>query len=169
MSLHIPSFITTIIIFFLFFFFSIAIASFSSNFTFYDHLRQQGLPAGLVPKGITKYSVNSGSGEFLILMEEPCNAKFENELHYETNITGTLKYGSIAGLSGVLAQELFLWFPVKEIRVDLNSSGLIHFDVGVADKQFSLSLFEDPPHCKSENRLQNRVHADGEDVLRAAS
>ncbi|OIV98785.1 hypothetical protein TanjilG_21807 [Lupinus angustifolius] len=140
MSLYIPSFVTTIIIFF-FFLFSVAVASFSSNFTIYDHLRQQGLPVGLLPKGITKYSVNSGSGEFLVLMEEPCNAKFENEVHYETNITGTLKYGSIAGLSGVSAQELFLWFPVKEIRVDLPSSGLIHFD----------------------------AHADGEDVLRAAS
>jgi len=34
--------------------------------------------------------------------------------------------------------------------VDVPTSGLIHFDVGVADKQFSLSLFEDPPDCNPE-------------------
>lgn len=46
------------------------------------------------------------------------------------------------------AQELFLWFPVKGIRVDVPSSGLIYFDVGgVVYKQFSLSLFETPPDC----------------------
>ena len=31
--------------------------------------------------------------------------------------------------------------------MDPVSSGLIHFDVGVADKQLSLSLFESPRDC----------------------
>ncbi|CAL0303322.1 unnamed protein product [Lupinus luteus] len=175
----IPSFILTLIFFFSFF--SIATASSPSNLTIYDHLRHQGLPVGLLPTGITHYTVNATSGEFLVSMEQPCNAKFENEVHYDTNITGTLKYGSIGALSGVSAHELFLWFPVKEIRVDVPSSGLIHFDVGVADKQFSLSLFEDPPRCTAESRhrLQNQAsnqntsvmqfQAHAEDVLRAAS
>lgn len=55
--------------------------------------------------------------------------------------------GKIGELSGVSQQELFLWFPVRCIRVDDPSSGLIYFDVGVVDKQFSLSLFEDPRDC----------------------
>ncbi|KAK7839550.1 hypothetical protein CFP56_017891 [Quercus suber] len=53
----------------------------------------------------------------------------------------------ISGLSGVSAQQLFLWFPVKGIRVDIPSSCLIYFDVGVVFKQFSLSLFETLPDC----------------------
>lgn len=127
---------------------STAIASNST--TIYDELKAQGLPVGLLPKGITRYEINGSSGEFEVWMEESCNAKFENEVHYDSNIKGTLGFGQIGELSGVSAQELFLWFPVKGIRVDLPSSGLIHFDVGVADKQFSLSLFEDPPDCNPQ-------------------
>jgi len=44
-------------------------------------------------------------------------------------------------------QGIFLWFPVKVIRVDIPSTGFIYFDVGVIYKQLSLSLFEDPPDC----------------------
>lgn len=115
--------------------------------TIYDHLRRFGLPVGLFPKGITDYSVDPATGEFRVSLTQPCIARFENEFHYDLNVTGTLQFGEIGGLSGVSAQELFLWFPVKGIRVDVPSSGVIHFDVGVADKQFSLSLFDSPPDC----------------------
>lgn len=113
----------------------------------YDHLRQYGLPIGLLPKGITEYALNTTSGEFRVFLAAPCHAKFENQVRYDFNVSGTLTFGRIADLSGVSAQELFLWFPVKGIRVDVPSSGLIYFDVGVVDKQFSLSLFESPPDC----------------------
>ncbi|RDX75579.1 hypothetical protein CR513_44518, partial [Mucuna pruriens] len=127
-----------------------AVARGLNSTTIYEELEAQGLPVGLLPKGIVKYSLNASSGEFVVWMKEPCNAKFENEVHYDSNIKGILGYGRIGHLSGVSAQELFLWFPVKGIRVDVPTSGLIHFDVGVADKQFSLSLFEDPPDCNPQ-------------------
>ncbi|KAL2330163.1 hypothetical protein Fmac_017744 [Flemingia macrophylla] len=127
-----------------------ATATATNATTIYDELRAQGLPVGLLPKGIAKYWLNGSSGEFEVWMNEPCNAKFENEVHYDSNIKGILGFGRIGELSGVSAQELFLWFPVKGIRVDVPTSGLIHFDVGVADKQFSLSLFEDPPDCSPQ-------------------
>ena len=59
-----------------------------------------------------------------------------------------LSYGSLIGVQGLSQEELFLWLPVKDIIVDDPRSGLILFDIGVAHKQFSLSLFEDPPDCK---------------------
>ncbi|KAG5219117.1 DUF538 domain-containing protein [Salix suchowensis] len=68
------------------------------------------------------------------------------------NVTGSLSYGQIGALSGISSQELFLWFPVKGIRVDVPSSGLIYFDVGVVFKEFSLSLFEMPKDCVSSAR-----------------
>ncbi|KAI6684352.1 hypothetical protein NL676_030265 [Syzygium grande] len=124
-----------------------ACAAAAADDTIYDHLRRYGLPIGLLPKGITDYAVDPATGEFRVRLAQPCNARFENEVHYDLNVAGTLRFGEIGGLSGVSAQELFLWFPVKGIRVDVPSSGVIHFDVGVADKQFSLSLFESPPDC----------------------
>jgi len=83
----------------------------SNSTTIYDELRAQGLPVGLLPKGIAKYSFNGTSGEFEVWMPEPCNAKFENEVHYDSNIKGILGFGRIGKLSGMSAQELFLWFP----------------------------------------------------------
>ncbi|XVF07003.1 hypothetical protein REPUB_Repub06bG0100300 [Reevesia pubescens] len=119
----------------------------SSPSSIYDHLERNGLPMGLLPKGITDFSIDLDRHRFQVNLTQPCNAKFENQMHYDFNISGVLSFGKIANLSGVSQQELFLWFPVISIRVDDPSSGLINFDVGVVDKQFSLSLFESPRDC----------------------
>ncbi|KAL1552877.1 hypothetical protein AAHA92_13623 [Salvia divinorum] len=112
----------------------------------YEVLKLHGLPMGLLPKGIKNFSLDD-AGKFEVHLDRACNAKFENELHYDMNISGTLQFGQIDKLSGISAQDLFLWFPVIEIRVDIPSSGLIYFDVGVVSKQFSLSSFETPRDC----------------------
>ncbi|KAJ6874106.1 hypothetical protein NC651_032826 [Populus alba x Populus x berolinensis] len=116
------------------------------NQSFYDVLKAHGLPMGLLPKGVKEFDIDE-TGRFEVHLDQACNAKFESELHYDMNVTGSLSYGQIGALSGISAQELFLWFPVKGIRVDVPSSGLIYFDVGVVFKQFSLSLFEMPRDC----------------------
>ncbi|GAB2282399.1 hypothetical protein Dimus_035771 [Dionaea muscipula] len=102
---------------------------------------------GILPKGVTNYTLDDASGMFEVHLDQACNAKFESELHYDRNVSGILSCGQIGNLSGISAQELFLWFPVKGIRVDIPSTGLIYFDVGVVYKQFSLSLFETPRDC----------------------
>ena len=118
----------------------------SSKSSIYEVLHAHGLPKGLLPKGVKDFGIGD-DGRFWAHLDRACNAKFESELHYDMNVSGTLSYGQIGALSGISAQELFLWFPVKGIRVDIPSSGLIYFDVGVVHKQFSLSLFETPPEC----------------------
>lgn len=67
---------------------------------------------------------------------------------YESVVRANLTYGGLTGVQGFSQEELFLWLPVKDIRVDDPRSGLILFDIGLAHKQLSLSLFEDPPDCK---------------------
>ncbi|KAF8081059.1 hypothetical protein N665_0908s0015 [Sinapis alba] len=135
-------------------FFIIIIALFTSSLTsslpdpsFYDYLRESGLPAGIVPKGVTNFSIDIKTGRFTVALPVPCDAKFENQFHFDYNISGVLSDGRIGNLSGVTQKELFLWFAVRGIHVDPVSSGLIHFDVGVADKQLSLSQFESPRDC----------------------
>ncbi|KAL3621887.1 hypothetical protein CASFOL_034083 [Castilleja foliolosa] len=118
----------------------------SGDSSIYEILKAHGLPMGLLPKGVTNFSLDN-SGKFVVYLDRACNAKFENELHYDMNVSGTISYGQIEGLSGITAQDLFLWFPVIEIRVDIPSSGLIYFNVGVVSKQFSLSSFETPRDC----------------------
>ncbi|XP_020208804.1 uncharacterized protein LOC109793742 [Cajanus cajan] len=112
----------------------------------YEALSEHGLPMGLFPKGVKEFAVGQ-DGAFWVHLDEACNAKFENELHYERNVSGKLSYGMIDALTGLEAQDLFLWFRVMSIRVDVPTTGLIYFDVGAASKHFPLSLFETPPEC----------------------
>ncbi|KAK7395485.1 hypothetical protein VNO78_16044 [Psophocarpus tetragonolobus] len=121
-------------------------ASSGNATTIYEVLSQHGLPMGLFPKGVRDFAV-ANDGRFWVHLDEACNAKFESELHYERNISGNLSYGMINKLSGLQAQDLFLWFQVMSIRVDVPTSGVIYFDVGAASKHFPLSLFETPPEC----------------------
>ncbi|KAH6814434.1 transmembrane protein [Perilla frutescens var. frutescens] len=131
-----------------------SILSFSNcgETSIYEVLQNHGLPMGLLPKGVNNFSLDS-SGMFEVHLDHACNAKFENELHYDMNISGTLHYGRIDELSGISAQDLFLWLPVIGIRVDVPSSGLIYFNVSVVSKQFSLSSFETPRDCLAVSRL----------------
>ncbi|KAI3508044.1 hypothetical protein L1887_23044 [Cichorium endivia] len=124
----------------------LCLSSSKQSATIYDILRSNGLPMGLLPKGITNFTFDD-SGRFEVYLDQACNSKFENEFHYDRNVSGTLTYGQIDGVSGISAQDLFMWFTVKEIRVDIPSSGLIYFDVGVVHKQFSLSSFDTPRDC----------------------
>ncbi|OMP10062.1 hypothetical protein COLO4_04880 [Corchorus olitorius] len=122
---------------------------------------------GLLPKGITQFDYDD-TGRFEVHLDQACNAKFESELRYDRNVSGTLTYGEIGELSGISAQELFLWFPVKGIRVDVPSSGLIYFDVGVVFKQFSLSLFETPRDCIAVRECAGLCQGHTEPVLSVA-
>ncbi|KAL1803188.1 hypothetical protein ACET3Z_031835 [Daucus carota] len=133
--------------------FSISTSS-SSSPSIYDILNSHGLPIGLFPKGITNFTINPSTGRFEVYLQQSCNAKFESNVRYDLNVSGTIRVGQLGELSGIAAQELFLWFPVKGIRVDIPSSGLIYFDVGVVFKQFSESSFESPRDCVgTEGRL----------------
>lgn len=134
----------------------------------YEVLKSHGLPMGLLPKGVKDFQVD-GDGRFEVRLDAACTAKFESqsEVRFNSTVSGTLSYGQIAALSGVAAQELFLWFPVLGIRVDIPSSGLIYFDVGVIYKRFSLSLFETPLDCiplssssssEAQARLPSKVY-----------
>ncbi|KAI7725943.1 hypothetical protein M8C21_013231 [Ambrosia artemisiifolia] len=111
---------------------------------------------GLLPKGVTN-STYDDSGRFEVHLDQACNSKFENELHYDVNVSGRLSYGKINEVSGISAQDLFMWFSVKEIRVDVPSTGLIYFDVGVVHKQFSLSSFDTPRDCLASSVGNDKI------------
>lgn len=89
-------------------------------------------------------------GRLEVHLDCSCMTKFETRVYFENIVRANLSYGGLRGLEGLIQEELFLWLPVKGISVSDPSSGLILFDIGVAHKQLSLSLFEDPPVCKPE-------------------
>ncbi|KAK0579069.1 hypothetical protein LWI29_020416 [Acer saccharum] len=114
-------------------------------------LKSQGLPGGLFPRNVKSYDYDELTGRLEVHLESPCLAEFEIEdrVYFEKVVRANLTYGGLFGLEGLTQEELFLWLPVKGIIVNDPSSGLILIDIGFAHKQLSLSLFEDPPVCKS--------------------
>ncbi|KAL0353194.1 UNVERIFIED_CONTAM: hypothetical protein Sangu_0900700 [Sesamum angustifolium] len=134
------------------FLFSLATASTSIH----DLLKSRGLPAGLFPKnGVKSYELGE-DGLLQVYLDWPCVAKFETRVMFESVVRANLSYGGLIGVEGLSQEELFLWLPVKDIIVYDPSSGLILFDIGVAHKQMSLSLFEDPPLCNPQDGLLDK-------------
>ncbi|KAK8691232.1 hypothetical protein V6N13_074750 [Hibiscus sabdariffa] len=128
----------------------------SSSPSIHDLLVSRGLPKGLLPKEVKSYTL-SENGTLQVFLDEPCLTKYENRVFFDSVVRANLSYGSLIGVIGLSQEELFLWLPVKDIIVDDPKSGLILFDIGVAYKQLSLSLFEEPPHCKPQGILNNQV------------
>lgn len=115
-----------------------------------DLLHNHGLPGGLFPETVASYILNQTTGLLEVYLDKPCLTKFETRFYFDRVVRANLTFGGLLGLEGIVQQELFLWLPVKDIIVYDPFSGLILFDIGLAHKQLSLSLFEDPPHCRPQ-------------------
>ncbi|KAF5820791.1 hypothetical protein HanPI659440_Chr01g0005341 [Helianthus annuus] len=100
------------------FFLFLLILPFTTCNSVHDLLTSRGLPAGLFPQNVKSYDLDHND-HLQVFLEEPCVAKFETRVFFES----------------------------VGIKVIDPSSGLILFDIGLAFKQLSLSLFEEPPIC----------------------
>ncbi|XP_066313155.1 uncharacterized protein At5g01610-like [Miscanthus floridulus] len=127
-------------------------------------LRAHQLPGGLLPAGITAFRYDAATGRFEAQLEAPCTARFEVGLRYNATVAGVISPGQIAAISGVAAQDLFMWFPVHDIKVDIPSSGVIYFNVGVVKKHLPLAVFDAPPACTPDPLLLRTVPQRLEDV-----
>lgn len=135
-------------------FLSIFLFSFTiSSTSIHELLRSRGLPAGLFPKNAVKSYDLDENGHLQVYLDSPCVAKFETRVFFDSVVRANLSYGGLIGVEGLSQEELFLWLPVKDIIVYDPSSGLILFDIGLAHKQMSLSLFEEPPICNPQGTL----------------
>ncbi|KAG0471090.1 hypothetical protein HPP92_015636 [Vanilla planifolia] len=114
-----------------------------------DLLIDHGLPPGLLPSAVKSFNLDRETGILEVYLDRPCLAKYDGLVLFNQTMSGNLSYGSLRGLVGFSQEELFLWLPVKEVVVADPSSGVILFDIGVARKQLSLSLFENPPDCSA--------------------
>ncbi|KAG9454323.1 hypothetical protein H6P81_007227 [Aristolochia fimbriata] len=146
-----PPFASPLPLLSLFAFFFILAVSEAVDDSIHDVLRSRGLPPGILPKAVKSYTLGD-NGLLEVFLEGPCLTKYDTRAYFESVIRGNLSYGQLTDLVGLTQEELFLWLPVKDIIVDDPSSGLILFDIVVAHKQLSLSLFEDPPECGPDDK-----------------
>ncbi|KAM0943899.1 hypothetical protein DsansV1_C13g0126991 [Dioscorea sansibarensis] len=137
-------------------------SSASSSDSIHDLLRSHGLPGGLLPKSVDSFVLDPATGLLEATLDSPCYAKYDGLVYFDRVVRGNLSYGELRGVVGLSQEELFLWLPVKEIRVSDPGSGVILFDIGMAHKQLSMSLFEEPPDCRPEGTL---ILGGGEGVM----
>ncbi|MQM01962.1 hypothetical protein Taro_034721 [Colocasia esculenta] len=107
-----------------------------------------GLPKGLLPDNVVRYSV-SDDGKFKVKLSEPCYAQFSELVSFDKTIEGKITCGAVSDLSGIKVKKFFvLWFPI--VRVDAgNGDGTILFDTGTFSETHPASEFQDIRPCKS--------------------
>jgi hypothetical protein len=110
----------------------------------HEVLTSHGLPRRLLPAWIAAFLHDPTTGRFEAALEAPCTARAEIDLRHNATVVGEIRYDNIATLTGISAQDLFLWFAVRGIRVEVPSSGVIYFDFGVVFKHFPLSQPSQP-------------------------
>ncbi|XP_057426547.1 uncharacterized protein LOC130719977 [Lotus japonicus] len=113
-------------------------------------LHHHGLPGGLFPQNVKSFNLDQ-TGRMEVHMHYPCLAhQYESQVFFDSVVRANLSFGQLQVFGGMCREELFLWFPVKDIMVTDPSSGLIIIDIGLAFKRLPLSRFEDPPICISQ-------------------
>ncbi|KAJ0238647.1 hypothetical protein HA466_0238250 [Hirschfeldia incana] len=148
MALHRFSFSTLV-----FFFFSLTTTTISlfepdpdSISTVYELLPKYGLPSGLLPDSVTKFTL-SDDGRFVVYLAKPCEIEFDYRVRYDETVSGRISYGSITELKGIQVKRLFIWLDVDEIKVDLPPTDSIYFKVGFINKKLGIEQFKTVHSC----------------------
>ncbi|XP_057512400.1 uncharacterized protein LOC130794494 isoform X4 [Actinidia eriantha] len=116
---------------------SLSLLSLSHCHSISDLLMSRGLPAGLFPDTVRDYELDP-NGRLQVFMDQPCTAKFETRVFFESVVRANLSYGGLIGVEGLSQEELFLWLPVKDIIVYDPSSGVLQEEVGRKELGFQV-------------------------------
>ncbi|TYI00365.1 hypothetical protein ES332_A11G129600v1 [Gossypium tomentosum] len=107
-----------------------SLASANDKLSAYQVLQQYDFPAGILPKGVSGYELNRGTGEFSTFLQETCNFKIESyELSYKSTIHGVISPGRITNLKVIHDGEE------------------MEFSVGIGSANFLTDNFYESPKC----------------------
>ncbi|CAL0300250.1 unnamed protein product [Lupinus luteus] len=113
----------------------------------YEILEQYGFPPGILPKGITGYTLNRETGQFAAYLEGTCSFAIKSyTLKYKSTITGVISNGKLAMLKGVSIKVVLLWLNIVEVVVDGDD---LEFSVGVTSANLGVRNFRESPQWSS--------------------
>jgi hypothetical protein len=85
----------------------------------HEVLTAHELPMRLFSAWITMFSHDPATGRFKAALEAPRTARAEVDLRHNATVAEEIRYGNIAALTGISKQDLFLWFAIRDICVDV--------------------------------------------------
>ncbi|KAM0835467.1 hypothetical protein ACQ4PT_062908 [Festuca glaucescens] len=80
--------------------------------TAYDELRLLGFPRGLLPANVCGYTLDAGSGDFVVDLISSCRIGLPAGSYlanFDDHLTGHVEDGRIFGLNGISIKAFFRW------------------------------------------------------------
>lgn len=117
----------------------------AGELTAYEVLEQYDFPSGLLPLGVTGYTLNEDTGDFEVYLAETCSYTVQGyDLKYSSTISGRISVDKLTNLKGISVKVLFFWLNIVEVTRDGDELSL---SVGIVSAAFDISGFVESPQC----------------------
>ncbi|KAL8214875.1 hypothetical protein R6Q57_004324 [Mikania cordata] len=113
--------------------------------TAYEALEAFDFPAGLLPVGVTGYTLDEQTGEFQVYLGQTCSYTVQGyNLKYQSTISGVISKDKLTKLKGISVKVLFFWLDIVEVSRDGDQ---LYLSVGLLSAGFDISGFIESPQC----------------------
>ncbi|KAJ9543114.1 hypothetical protein OSB04_022821 [Centaurea solstitialis] len=117
----------------------------STAITAYEALELFDFPSGLLPVGVTGYTLDEATGEFEAYLGQTCSYSVQGyDLKYQSTISGIISKDKLTNLKGISVKVLFFWLNIVEVTRDGDEMSL---SVGILSAAFDISGFIESPQC----------------------
>ncbi|KAK1585726.1 hypothetical protein QYE76_013073 [Lolium multiflorum] len=119
----------------------------------YEMLERFGFPKGILPEGVTGYTLRRSDGAFQVFMDRDCEFEVDGgyRLTYQRTISGTVAGGSIRDLRGVSVRMFFVNWGIDQVL--MADADHLMFYVGPLSQAFPADNFEESPQCRCRGVL----------------
>uniref|UniRef100_A0ACD5U433 Uncharacterized protein n=1 Tax=Avena sativa TaxID=4498 RepID=A0ACD5U433_AVESA len=119
----------------------------------YEMLERFGFPKGILPVGVTGYTLRRSDGAFQVFMDRDCEFEVDGgyKLTYQRTISGTVAGGSIRDLRGVSVKIFFVNWGIDQVL--MADADHLMFYVGPLSQAFAADNFEESPQCRCRGVL----------------
>ncbi|KAF6990244.1 hypothetical protein CFC21_007462, partial [Triticum aestivum] len=114
----------------------------------YEMLEKFGFPKGILPVGVTDYTLRRSDGAFQVFMDKDCEFEVDGgyKLTYKQTISGRVAGGSLWDLRGVSVKIFFVNWGIDQVL--MADADHLMFYVGPLSQAFTSDNFEESPQCR---------------------